>query len=158
MAAYLALLRKNARSDYSVEFPDLPGCVTAGKTLDEAREFAREALALHLKGMAEDGEAIPAASSLDAIMGDPDNADAVLFLVDAPMRKPRAVPMTITVSEDLADVIRTKSAELGMSQSGLFAVSVRSYLRMVPTAIASEALEWSRHGRRIVAKKMAKKK
>ena len=40
---YIALLRKEADSDYGVEFPDLPGCVTAGISLDDAAAMAREA-------------------------------------------------------------------------------------------------------------------
>ena len=128
MPTYIALLRKDRRSDYSVEFPDLPGCVTAGKTLDEARDFAREALSLHLQGLAEDGEAIPAPSSLDAIMAKRSNQDAVALLVEAPTKKPRAVPVTITVNEDLNELVRTKAAEFGMSQSGLYATAVREYL------------------------------
>ena len=59
MAAYIALLRKDAGSDYGVDFPDLPGCVTVGRTLEEARRAAADALALHLESMAEDGEAAP---------------------------------------------------------------------------------------------------
>jgi predicted RNase H-like HicB family nuclease len=42
----------------------LPGCVTAGATLDEARDMAEEALALHIEGLEQDGEAIPEPSSL----------------------------------------------------------------------------------------------
>ena len=52
MAAYIALLRKDASSDYGVDFPDLPGCVTAGRSLEEARRAAAEALAVRLEGMA----------------------------------------------------------------------------------------------------------
>ncbi len=130
MSAYIALLRKDRRSDYSVDFPDLPGCVTAGRTLDEARRFAREALALHLRGLAEDGAAIPEPSSLDAIAADPENADAVAFLVEAPVRKAKSVPVTITVTEDLVEAVRRRAAELGMSQSRLFAEGVRQYLGM----------------------------
>lgn len=128
MPTYIALLRKDRRSDYSVDFPDLPGCVTAGKTLDEARDFAREALILHLQGLAEDGEAIPAPSSLDAIMAERANQDAVALLVEAPTKKPKAVPVTITVTEDLNELVRTKAAEFGLSQSGLYAAAVRKYL------------------------------
>jgi predicted RNase H-like HicB family nuclease len=47
---------------YSVTFPDLPGCITEGRTIDEATEMAREALALHLFGMEEDEEEIPSPS------------------------------------------------------------------------------------------------
>ena len=59
MANYLALLRKDADSDFSVDFPDFPGCVTAGATLEEARVMAAEALALHIQGMIEDREPVP---------------------------------------------------------------------------------------------------
>lgn len=89
MATYIALLRKDASSDYGVDFPDLPGCVTAGRTLEEARIAAAEALSLHLEGLAEDGEAAPEPSSTDQVMADPHNRDAVAFLVDAaPSTKP----------------------------------------------------------------------
>ena len=46
MPSYVALLRKDEGSDYGVEFPDFPGCVTAGRSLDEARTMAAEALEL----------------------------------------------------------------------------------------------------------------
>jgi predicted RNase H-like HicB family nuclease len=49
-ASYIALLRKENGSDYGVEFPDFPGCVSAGRTLEEARRAAHEALELHLEG------------------------------------------------------------------------------------------------------------
>ncbi len=68
MRQFIALIHKDAGSDFGVSFPDLPGCVTAGATLDEARDMAAEALALHLEGMVEDGDAIPEPSSLEAVM------------------------------------------------------------------------------------------
>ena len=46
--------------NYSAYVPDLPGCVSTGATLGETREHIREAIALHLAGMREDGEDIPA--------------------------------------------------------------------------------------------------
>ena len=146
MAAYIALLRKDGRSDFSVEFPDLPGCITAGRTLEEAREFAREALTLHLKGLAEDGAAIPAPSGLDAVMADPENRakDTVAFLVDAPVRKRRAVPVTITVAEDLFETVKAKSAEWGLTQSGVFSEGARMFI--------GEKLGQSAATRRIVEK------
>ena len=59
MTAYIALLRKQPRSDFGVDFPDFPGCITAGRTLDEARRMASEALLFHVDGMREDGTSIP---------------------------------------------------------------------------------------------------
>lgn len=44
---------------WGVVVPDLPGCFSAGDTLDEAIEEAREAIILHLDGLLDDGEAIP---------------------------------------------------------------------------------------------------
>ena len=68
MRNFIALIHKDAASDYGVSFPDLPGVVTAGTTLDEARAMAEEALAFHIEGLVADGEAIPEPSRLDEIM------------------------------------------------------------------------------------------
>ena len=73
MRSYIGLIHKDTDSDFGVSFPDFPGVITAGTTLDDARAMAQEALALHLEGMAKDGEAIPEASSLEDVMADPDN-------------------------------------------------------------------------------------
>ena len=77
MHAYIAVIHKDEASDFGVSFPDLPGCVTAGTTMDEARTFAEEALALHLAGLADDGETIPEPSSFDRIMGARKNRDVL---------------------------------------------------------------------------------
>ena len=58
MRNYIGLIHKDA-GDYGVSFPDFPGLITAGTDLDDARAMAEEALALHIEGLAEDGEAIP---------------------------------------------------------------------------------------------------
>jgi len=62
-----AYFRRTVSGGYSVDFPDLPGCVSAGDGLEEALTLAREALALHLFGMAEDGDPIPEASDPAAL-------------------------------------------------------------------------------------------
>ena len=59
MTAYIALIHKEPNSDFGVSFPDPNGCITAGKTLDEARAMAVEALELHLEGFAADGKTLP---------------------------------------------------------------------------------------------------
>ena len=105
MTSYIALIRKDSTSDFGVDFPDFPGCVTAGRTLDEARRMAAEALALHLEGMTEDGDAIPDPSTLDAIMQSADNADGVAFLVDVPSKTAKAVRVNVMLPEDLLEEI-----------------------------------------------------
>ena len=59
---YAVVIEKGARN-YSAYVPDLPGCVSVGDTLEEARAEIREAIAFHLKGMREDGLPIPRPSS-----------------------------------------------------------------------------------------------
>jgi len=105
MTTYIALLRKDDVSDFGVDFPDFPGCVTAGATLDEARRLAAEALALHVDGLVEDGDSLPTPSSLDVIMADPDNADAVVFLVDVPASPVRSMRINVTLPNDLVEAI-----------------------------------------------------
>ena len=50
---------------FGVVFPDLPGCISVGDTVQHAAEMAAEALALHVEGAVEDGVALPAPSSPD---------------------------------------------------------------------------------------------
>ncbi|HBI23853.1 MAG: hypothetical protein A2Y48_06045 [Nitrospirae bacterium RIFCSPLOW2_12_42_9] len=61
--AYPAIIKYD-RGDkiYTVEFPDLPGCVTFGETLGEAKEKAREALSGYLASIFDRGFKIPAPS------------------------------------------------------------------------------------------------
>ncbi len=68
MPVYLGLIHKEKKSGFGVSFPDFPGCVTVGSSLDEAQKLAREALTFHIEGMREDGEAIPVPSSLERVM------------------------------------------------------------------------------------------
>jgi predicted RNase H-like HicB family nuclease len=118
MTAYIALLRKDPDSDYSVDFPDFPGCVTAGTTLEEARRMAAEALAGHVGVLAEEGEPIPEPSNLDAIMSDPDNRDAIAFLVDLPERSSRVLRVNITAPESDLRTIDVAAEREGMTRSG----------------------------------------
>jgi len=105
MTAYIALLRKQADSDFGVEFPDFPGCITAGSTLEDARRMAAEALLLHVEGMTEDGVSIPEPSNLDEVLTDPHYADTAAVLVDVPTRRLRSVRVNISVPEDILEAI-----------------------------------------------------
>lgn len=49
-------------SGFSVYFPDLPGCASYGDTLSEAQKNAQDTLGLHLYGMEQDGDPVPAPS------------------------------------------------------------------------------------------------
>lgn len=51
-----AIFEPGEKKGYTVSFPDLPGCITEGDTMEEALHMAKEALELHLYGMEEDGD------------------------------------------------------------------------------------------------------
>ena len=112
MTSYFGLIRKDTDSDFGVDFPDFPGCISGGTTLDEARRMAQEALELHVGGMIEDGEALPVGSSLETIMADPENADAVAFVVTVPEAADRTVRVNITLPERLLRRIDERAKNL----------------------------------------------
>ncbi|MBL8831487.1 MAG: type II toxin-antitoxin system HicB family antitoxin [Rhodospirillales bacterium] len=129
MASYIALIHKEAQSDFGVSFPDLPGCVTAGRTLDEARAFAVEALALHIEGLVADGETIPIASDLETIMADRANRKAVAVLVELRARVPKTVRVNITLPEDALAEIDRYAENAGTTRSGLIVRATREFIR-----------------------------
>jgi len=113
---YISYLHKEGKSDYGVSFPDFPGAVTAGKTLEEARKLAAEVLALHIQGMVEDGETIPEASTLDDLQGDPAMQGAVAFLVSAPAPD-TLIRVNITARESQMKKIDLLAEAAGMTRS-----------------------------------------
>src|SRR5215475_1570583 len=121
MPSFIGLIHKDADSDFGVSFPDFPGAITAGKTLDEARAMAEEALALHIEGLVEDGEAIPEPASLEEIMADPENRDGVAILVPVRSRAPKAVRVNITLPEDVLAEIDRYAESHGFTRSGFLA-------------------------------------
>ncbi|WP_040619592.1 type II toxin-antitoxin system HicB family antitoxin [Rhodovulum sp. PH10] len=94
MAGYLALVHKDEGTSYGVSFPDVPGCISAGDTLEEALDNAAEALAGHLSLLASDGEAPPHPRSFEAIRRDPeladDLSDAIVSFVRLDAARPTA--------------------------------------------------------------------
>jgi len=73
MKQYIAFIELEKEPDVDVlgvVFPDFPGCVSVGKTYEEAFRNAHEALSLHIAGMREDGEYIPEPRTLEAIERD----------------------------------------------------------------------------------------
>lgn len=55
-------------NNYSAYVPDLPGCVTTGKTIDEVKRLMQEAIEFHIEGLREDGLPIPEPSSQVAVI------------------------------------------------------------------------------------------
>jgi hypothetical protein len=92
--------------------------------------MAQEALTLHIQGMIEDGEQLPAPSKLEEIMADRDFADAAAYLVvDVPDAKPRTVRVNITVPEMTLKQIDAAAKKRGMSRSSFLVHAAQSAIQ-----------------------------
>lgn len=135
MGQYVAFIHKTPETDYSVEFPDFPGCVSAGKTVVEAANMAKEALELHLEGMAEDGEEIPAGSDerANAHLADRkpvlENGTVQAFLVDPTLPAAKVVRVNITLPEKDLKAIDAVAAAHGTTRSGFLLDAARRAIR-----------------------------
>lgn len=56
---YRIVLREEPEGGYTVIVPSLPGCVSYGETIGEAKEMAKEAIELYIENLKEHGENIP---------------------------------------------------------------------------------------------------
>lgn len=115
---------ERATDGFGVYFPDLPGCVSAGDTIDQAARAAAEALALHLHGMSEDGDAIPRPSAIDNIERDPEVDEVTRLLVPAELPG-RKVRVNVMLDEGLLAAIDAAAA----NRSQFLADAARSALR-----------------------------
>jgi len=121
MSDHIAAIHKEAKSDFGVSFPDFPGCVAAGATIDEAKEMAQEALSLHVEGMLQDGDRTPPPLRLADIAADPDYSDALaFFVVTVAEPKTKTARVNITVPESTLHKIDMAARKRGMSRSSFF--------------------------------------
>lgn len=114
MLKYTVLLRRNEEvPGYSVLVPQLPGCFSQGRTLDEALDHAREAIECHLEGMAEDGEELPVELEpfIVALVGvePPERVDKGRAPVDKARFIMRRVPYSLTKEDVVEGVGRLES-------------------------------------------------
>jgi predicted RNase H-like HicB family nuclease len=129
MRHYVALVHKAADSDFGVSFPDFPGCVTAGSTLEEAASMAAEALSGHIDLMIDEDLAIPEPTDLDTIMTDPENRSGVPVLVPAMIRKaPKTVRVNITLPEHVLAQIDQYAESHGYNRSGFLAQAAKKVM------------------------------
>jgi predicted RNase H-like HicB family nuclease len=124
MPRYYPAIVERAAGGFGVFFPDLPGCTSAGATLQEAVRNAEAALQAHIDLASEHGEAIPNPSELDAVASEPDVVEAARVLVRADVPG-RSVRVNITLPEDLLAAVDRYAARTGHTRSGLLALAVR---------------------------------
>lgn len=116
MTDYIAYLHQDEGTDIGVSFPDFPGCITAGATLQEAMTMASEALEFHIEGMREEGLEIPAPSSLDQLANDDAREGAIVALVSVTIEDPPA-KANITLKKSQLERIDQAANAAGLTRS-----------------------------------------
>ncbi len=90
-----------------ISFPDLPGCFSVGDIEEEALRMAQEALSLHLYGMEQDGDPIPAPSKANEVALEDDEVVTLIKVWMPPFRdemQNRSVKKTLTIPKWLDDI------------------------------------------------------
>ena len=121
---YPAVLTYEEGYEIAVTFPDLPGCATSGETDADAVAAGREALGLHLFGMEEDGDELPAPSLAKDIELEDGEVIAMIDVFMPSIRlnqKNKAVNRTVT----LPAWLNAKAVECGINFSQLLQDAIK---------------------------------
>lgn len=81
MNHYVAIVHRKPGTGYGVSFPDVPGCVSGGETVDQAMRAAETALSLHLADLHQEGEAVPVARDFAAVITSTDSKGALAYIL-----------------------------------------------------------------------------
>ena len=127
---WIVVIHKDPESDYGVIVPDLPGCFSAGETMDEALKNAVEAIECHLEGMLLDGEPIPPPNAIEYHQGNPDYAEGVWALVttDITRLSGKTRRVNITLPERILTLMDKYATEHGETRSGLISQAALEYI------------------------------
>jgi len=127
---YPVVIHKDPSSDYGVTIPDLPGCFSAGSTIEEAVNMAQEAAECHIEGMLIDSEPIPTPSDIEVLRNKPEFKDGIWALVDVDISKLslKSKRINITMPERLIRTVDQYAKKYGSSRSGLLSQAVTEYM------------------------------
>ncbi len=130
MTRYPIVVHKDPDSGYGVTVPDLPGCFSAGDTLDDAVASAQEAIACHIEGLLMDGEPIPPGQPLEAHRASADYGDGIWALADVDISKLRSRTRRVNISlpERVLAIVDEAAAREGETRSGLLAQAALRYV------------------------------
>ena len=120
---YPAIFERNNDDSYTIFFPDLPGCISEGKSLNNALDMAQKALSQWVGYLIDENETLPTPSDIKAIA--PLNNQFVNF-VRAEIRDNRAVRRTVSIPGWLD----TKAADAGISLSRVLQDALRERLNV----------------------------
>lgn len=125
MAEYVfpAIFHPNDDGSYTVTFPDLPGCISEGKTLGNAMYMAQSALTQWVEYLTDNKQEIPTASNLNEIETD---EKELANLIRADIKDGRAVKRTVSIPKWMDD----KVSEAGLSLSRVLQDALKERLNI----------------------------
>lgn len=128
---YPVVLHTDDGVRYGVTVPDLPGCFSAGDTLEQALQNVVEAIELHLDGLTEDGGEVPQPSPLSEHVSNPDYAGGVWALVEVDTARfdGKAEKINITLPRRLLARVDEYARARGMTRSGFLAQAAQQAMR-----------------------------
>ena len=124
-------IHKDTDSLYGVTVPDIPGCFSAGETIEEALSNTREAIVFPLEGMLEDGEAVTVSTrQIEELAQEADYAGATWALIDVDLQRLSLKQTRFNVSwpEYLLARIDAYAEAHHETRSGLLAKAAERYL------------------------------
>jgi predicted RNase H-like HicB family nuclease len=129
MARYVALI-DGKRGAYGVVVPDLPGCTSAGKTIDQAYRNAIEAVRLWVEDAEASGEKLPRQRALEALRSDSDvaaalAAGAAVVLIPVLRDSGRSVRANLSLDAGLLEAIDEAADAHGLTRSAFIATAAR---------------------------------
>lgn len=127
---YPVIIHKDENSDYGVTFPDLPGCFSAGETIEEALTNAQEAAECHIEGILIDSEPIPVSTNIEKHKDNPDFKDGVWALIEVDLSKLslKSKRVNITMPERLLNSLDYFAKKHGETRSGILAQAATEYM------------------------------
>lgn len=123
---YPVVIYKDQDSDYGVTVPDMPGCFSAGETIEEALDMAKDAILCHIEGLLIDDEDIPQPSPIDQNWDNPDFRDGRFMLVEINPSEfsGKAARINITIPESVLTKVDRYVARNGGNRSALMTEAI----------------------------------
>lgn len=128
---YPVVIHKDPDSDYGVTVPDLPGCFSAGDTVDDAANNAIEAIECHVEGLLMDGEIVPLGTAIEVHKESPDFADAFVWMfvdVDLSKLSGKSRRFNVTMPERILKQVDAFVEVRTVTRSGLLAEAAIEYI------------------------------
>lgn len=120
---YPAIFHLNKDGSFTITYPDLPGCISEGKTLGNAMYMAQAALTQWIEYLLDKSQTIPSASTPKDIETTPEE---FVNLIRADIKDGRAVKRTVSIPKWMDD----KVIESGLSLSRVLQDALKERLHI----------------------------